>query len=231
MAPIILKDDVLGLLSVQHNAANQYHEHHRHLVEHLASFIAVSLENQKQRQRLEDANKTLEQLSKTEPLTGLYNRYQLDKITPKLIEQALSKNIHIAVLMLDLDDYKAYNDTFGHIAGDDVLKVISQLMKKAFNDSNDYLFRYGGDEFLIISFDQTSNAIEAKIHCLRDYLYQANLPNPKSRYSDRLSVSIGGINTQLNQSSSVESFSQLCHIADKQLYKVKDAGRNDYLLI
>lgn len=231
MAPIILKDDVLGLLSVQHNAANQYHEHHRHLVEHLASFIAVSLENQKQRQRLEDANKTLEQLSKTEPLTGLYNRYQLDKITPKLIEQALSEHIHIAVLMLDLDDYKAYNDTFGHIAGDDVLKVISQLMKKAFNDSNDYLFRYGGDEFLIISFDQTSNAIEAKIHCLRDSLYQANLPNPKSRYSDRLSVSIGGINTQLNQSSSVESFSQLCHIADKQLYKVKDAGRNDYLLI
>lgn len=231
LTPIILKDDVLGLLSVQHNAANQYHEHHRHLIEHLASFIAVSLENQKQRQRLEDANKTLEQLSKIEPLTGLYNRYQLDKITPNLIKQALKENTHIAVLMLDLDDYKAYNDAHGHIAGDDALKVISRLMKSAFNDSNDYLFRYGGDEFLIISFDQTSSSIEEKIHGLRDSLYNANLPNPKSRYSDRLSLSIGGINTQLSQASSIESFSQLSHIADKQLYKVKEAGRNNYLLI
>lgn len=231
LTPIILKDDVLGLLSVQHNAANQYHEHHRHLIEHLASFIAVSLENQKQRQRLEDANKTLEQLSTTDPLTGLYNRYQLDKITPKLIKQALKENTHIAVLMLDLDDYKAYNDAHGHIAGDDALKVISRLMKNTFNDTNDYLFRYGGDEFLIISFDQTSSTIEAKIHGLRDSLYNTNLANPKSRYSDRLSLSIGGINAQLSHPSSIESFSQLCHIADKQLYNVKEAGRNNYLLI
>ena len=231
LTPIILKDDVLGLLSVQHNAANQYHEHHRHLIEHLASFIAVSLENQKQRQRLEDANKTLEQLSTTDPLTGLYNRYQLDKITPKLIKQALKENTHIAVLMLDLDDYKAYNDAHGHIAGDDALKVISQLMKNTFNDTNDYLFRYGGDEFLIISFDQTSSTIESKIHGLRDALYNTNLANPKSRYSDRLSLSIGGINAQLSHPSSIESFSQLCHIADKQLYNVKEAGRNNYLLI
>lgn len=231
LTPIILKDDVLGLLSVQHNAANQYHEHHRHLIEHLASFIAVSLENQKQRQRLEDANKTLEQLSTTDPLTGLYNRYQLDKITPKLIKQALKENTHIAVLMLDLDDYKAYNDAHGHIAGDDALKVISRLMKNTFNDTNDYLFRYGGDEFLIISFDQTSSTIESKIHGLRDALYNTNLANPKSRYSDRLSLSIGGINAQLSHPSSIESFSQLCHIADKQLYNVKEAGRNNYLLI
>lgn len=231
LTPIILKDDVLGLLSVQHNAANQYHEHHRHLIEHLASFIAVSLENQKQRQRLEDANKTLDRLSKTEPLTGLYNRYQLDYITPKLIEQALNQNTHIAVLMLDLDEYKAYNDTYGHIAGDDALKVISRLIKNSFNHTNDYLFRYGGDEFLIISFDQSSDVIENKICRLRNLLYQANILNPKSRYSDRLSLSIGGINTQLSQASSIESFSQLCHIADKQLYKVKEAGRNNYFLI
>ncbi|MDD9196990.1 diguanylate cyclase [Aliivibrio sp. S3MY1] len=231
LTPIILKDDVLGLLSVQHHNANQYHEHHRHLIEHLASFIAVSLENQKQRQRLEDANKNLDLLSKTDPLTGLYNRYQLDKITPKLVEQALKENTNIAVLMLDLDDYKTYNDTYGHIEGDNILNVISQLMRNAFSGSNDYLFRYGGDEFLIISFDHTSNTVETKIRRLRDSLHQANVPNPKSRYSDRLSVSIGGINTQLNQTSSIKNFSQLSHIADKQLYKVKKAGRNNYLLI
>lgn len=231
LTPIILKDDVLGLLSVQHPSANQYHQHHRHLIEHLASFIAVSLENLKQRERLEKANETLDKLSRTDPLTGLYNRYQLDKITPSLCKTALDEQKQISVLMLDLDDYKKYNDVHGHLEGDDALRTLSHLIQHAFHHQNDYLFRYGGDEFLIICFDQSSNLIKEKIEVLRNELYAKNLSNPESRYSDRLSLSIGGINTQLQYGSELNDVNKLFQKADEQLYAVKEAGRNSYLLI
>ncbi|MGR6838432.1 tetratricopeptide repeat-containing diguanylate cyclase [Aliivibrio wodanis] len=231
LTPIILKDDVLGMLSVQHHAANQYQQHHRQLIEHLASFIAVSLENQKQRQRLQNANDILDLLSKTEPLTGLYNRYQLDSIAPKLIERASKEHKHLAILMLDLDDYKMYNDAHGHLQGDEALKTISRLMQIAFYHTNDYLFRYGGDEFLIIAFAQNDEEVEKKIVQLRNELHSCNLSSPKSRYSDRLSLSIGGVNTRLDENSIITDFNQLNHIADEQLYKVKAAGRNHYSLV
>ena len=209
----------------------RYPHPHRRMIEHLASFIAVSLENLKQRERLEKANETLDKLSKTDPLTGLYNRYQLDKITPSLCKTALDEQKQISVLMLDLDDYKKYNDVHGHLEGDDALRTLSHLIQHAFHHQNDYLFRYGGDEFLIICFDQSSALIKEKIEVLRNELYAKNLSNPESRYSDRLSLSIGGINTQLQYGSELNDVNKLFQKADEQLYAVKEAGRNSYLLI
>ena len=220
-----------GFLSVQHHLPNQYQEHHCQLIEHLASFIAVSLENQKQRQRLESANQTLEILSTTDPLTGLANRYQLDNITPVLIHNAYYQKQSLAVLMIDVDEYKAYNDFHGHLEGDEALRIISRLLKKTFTTKNDYLFRYGGDEFMAICFGQSSSDIENKVVTLRKMLNEVKLANPKALYAEQLTLSIGGVNVDLASDNVDRNFKMICDIADKQLYQIKENGRNNYNLV
>ncbi|NOH96346.1 diguanylate cyclase [Vibrio sp. 99-70-13A1] len=236
LTPILLKEEVIGLLSVQHHLSSQYQQHHRYLIEHLASFIAVSLENQKQRKKLEDANRTLEKLSQTDPLTGLYNRYQLGKLAGKLVHSSTQERKMLAVLMIDIDEYKKYNDTHGHLQGDEALTSLSFLMNEIFCDENDYLFRYGGDEFMVICSGQNSYSIKNKVEVLRQAFYDMNLSNPNSVLSDRLSLSIGGANVLFEKEScarrsKTESFKMVCDQADKQLYKVKVSGRDGVLLV
>ncbi len=231
LTPIILNEKLIGFLSVQHHLPNQYQEHHCQLIEHLASFIAVSLENQKQRQRLESANQTLEILSTTDPLTGLANRYQLDNITPVLIHNAYYQKQSLAVLMIDVDEYKAYNDFHGHLEGDEALRIISRLLKKTFTTKNDYLFRYGGDEFMAICFGQSSSDIENKVVTLRKMLNEVKLANPKALYAEQLTLSIGGVNVDLASDNVDRNFKMICDIADKQLYQIKENGRNNYNLV
>ncbi|WP_434762855.1 diguanylate cyclase [Vibrio fortis] len=230
LTPILLNEQVIGLLSVQHSQANQYQTHHRYLIEHLASFIAVSLENQKQRLRLETANNELEHLYKIEPLTGLYNRYQLDSIPPTLIRQASLNAQTLAVLMIDLDEYKAYNDYHGHLQGDEALRIISQILKSVFSEEHDSLFRYGGDEFMAVCYGQSMKTIEKKVNELRVALNDANLDNPSALRADRLTVSIGGVNMRFGDSMQEPSFKNICDQADKQLYLAKACGRNDVKL-
>lgn len=231
LTPIILNERVIGLLSVQHHLPNQYQQHHCQLIEHLASFIAVSLENQKQRQRLESANQTLEVLSTTDPLTGLSNRYQLDKITPVLIRNAYTQKRSLAVLMIDIDEYKAYNDFHGHLQGDEALRILSRLLRSTFSTKNDYLFRYGGDEFMAICFGQSSEDIEEKVVTLRNALSELALVSPKAIRAKQLTLSIGGVNVELVSDNVDSNFKMICDIADKQLYRVKESGRNNYNLI
>ena len=235
LTPILLKEEVIGLLSVQHHLSSQYHQHHRYLIEHLVSFIAVSLEKQKQRQKLESVNRTLETLSQTDPLTGLYNRYQLGKLTSKLVRQAMLERETLAVLMIDIDEYKKYNDTHGHLQGDEALISLSLLMNKFFGDESDYLFRYGGDEFMVICSAQNTHSIQLKIEALRQAFYDINLSNPNSVLSDRLSLSIGGSNVLFEKGncamrSKTECFKMVCDQADKHLYKVKASGRDGSLI-
>ncbi|RJX68971.1 GGDEF domain-containing protein [Vibrio sinensis] len=227
LTPIKLRDKVLGILSIQHHLPDQYHQHHRNLFEQLAGFIAIALENHVQRRRLEQANQKLDLLSKTDPLTGLYNRYQLDTIIPTLVTKAAEQAENLAAVMIDVDYYKGYNDFHGHHQGDVALKSVASLMKSSFDSDNDYLFRYGGDEFLAVCCNSTQLQLEQKLRTLQQSLAEMALPNPLSQCNPNLTLSIGAANRR-QKSRKADSFDHLFNLADQQLYKVKSHGRNKF---
>lgn len=101
-------------------------------------------------------------LSTRDSLTGLFNRrYVLDTFS-RTLSKAKRKKVNIAVLLLDLNDFKEINDTYGHDTGDKVLESISKLLKVCF-DRNDIISRWGGDEFLIVSSFADKKVIENKL--------------------------------------------------------------------
>lgn len=230
LSPIMLGERVLGVLSTQHYLTNQYQQHHCGLFEQLASFIAVSLENRSQKQSLQQANKKLEVLSRTEPLTGLYNRFQLDEIAPQLMQQAKKNQHNLGVVIIDVDYFKNYNDLFGHYDGDKALKAVARQMTVVFDTPHDHLFRYGGDEFLILCENQTSVDLERKMQRLLQATKSLAIKSPVPELGSYLTLSIGAVN-QVPGDEINTSFNTYFEQADKALYEVKLNGRNQCRLV
>ncbi|KHD23323.1 hypothetical protein NM09_18980 [Vibrio caribbeanicus] len=228
--PILLGNKVLGIMSTQHTEAGQYQPHHCQLFEQLASFIAIALENHVQRHKLQQANNLLDNLSKTDPLTKLYNRYQLDTIAPTLIQKAINQGTQIAIVIIDIDFYKGYNDQFGHQAGDEALKIVAANISNAFSDTSiDHIFRYGGDEFLVLCDGQTDEQVIRKIHQLQSAILSLKIAHPRSYASDYLTLSIGVSNHRLYKEQPLD-FNDLFNVADSALYTAKEQGRNQFQL-
>lgn len=225
LTPIILENRVLGLLSTQHSSTDQYQQHHCNLFEQLANFIAIALENREQRHKLQRVNEKLKYLSQTDPLTHLSNRYQLDNIAPALISQASTYSQSFTTLMIDVDYYKGYNDFYGHQQGDTALKRIAEQMKNVFGDESDYLFRYGGDEFLVLSYGGDYQTMQHKIRQLQHAIAQLALTNPLSNCSQLLTLSVGGVWCE-HVDNKTTNFDTIFNLADSELYMVKESGRN-----
>ncbi|WP_394242333.1 sensor domain-containing diguanylate cyclase [Vibrio astriarenae] len=228
ITPIMLGNRPLGILSVQHKEANQYQQHHCRLFEQLASFIAVALSNRQQRSDLEQANIALDRLSKTDPLTGLFNRYSLDTITPKVFTQATSQQRPISMVIIDIDYYKSYNDYFGHQQGDHALQYVAEALSLTFNATDDYLFRYGGDEFLLLSLSYSAQELEQQLTGLASHIKSLQIDNPSSPVDKFLTLSCGGAFVDSTQPNI--GYDHLFNLADSALYKVKAQSRNGFSL-
>lgn len=154
-----------------------------------------------------------------DPMTGLNNRRFLEEYVETLVASVQRKQTHVAILMLDLDYFKMVNDTYGHDAGDAVLKALSSLLKQSVRAS-DMVIRYGGEEFLIILVD--SEGVEA------DHVAE------KIRLAvEGLKVQIAGITLQKTISIGIadfptdsDTFWQAVKFADVALYQAKEQGRN-----
>jgi diguanylate cyclase (GGDEF)-like protein/PAS domain S-box-containing protein len=154
-----------------------------------------------------------------DPLTGLYNRQSFNELFDRELKLAERHRRPISVVMGDLDHFKAVNDTYGHLAGDEVLRVFGQLTK-GFYRTSDICCRYGGEEFLIILPDMTDNSAYERTELLRATI-------------EKTPVAFGTSVIHVTASFGVGTFPQsgltrdtLIAAADRALYAAKDAGRN-----
>ena len=180
-------------------------------------------EVRKRTEELETVNKHLREMSQTDDLTKLPNRRDIfDKLSLELSRSKRFKE-PFSVLMLDIDFFKKINDTYGHLAGDFILKSIAEKSKKLLREY-DYVARYGGEEFLIIlPKTEESNAV------IVGERFRKNIEETEFLYKDlilKITVSIGIIefNTSLDFESNLR-------IVDKALYKSKKTGRNKITLL
>lgn len=163
----------------------------------------------------------------TDSMTQLYNRKYFDKIFDNMPFITNSKNWKTAFIMIDIDFFKQYNDTYGHDAGDLALKTVSNELKNYFNKEHEYVFRIGGEEFGVILFDIELDILEECLKTLNKNIESLNIEHKNSNISQVLTISIGAV---IYEANSYISCNQLYKIADECLYKSKQNGRNQFTI-
>ncbi|MGL5087402.1 MAG: GGDEF domain-containing protein, partial [Clostridium sp.] len=169
-----------------------------------------------QNKKIKKLNLELEEKSITDSLTGLYNK----RFLYSKFEDVCKLEKEITFIMIDIDCFKNYNDNYGHIKGDEALVKVGNILKEAFN--NDFVFRYGGEEFCIISELPKEDVIK-KFDALRNCLFEANIEHKYSDVSYRLTISIG---VEYSKITSMEDVDRVTRNADEKLYISKKDGRN-----
>lgn len=201
------------------------------LYESLASNQHTLLEHQQEleqkvqqrTQDLERANIKLKDLAERDPLTNLFNRRYTEHQFP-LIQQMCERGQNAMTLaILDLDHFKQINDTYGHLGGDECLKVVSELLTSLFKRNIDLISRYGGEEFLVILPMCNSLKVEAHLNEFRRQLAGTVIVNPQDHRSFNITVSIGAVVANATYSDSLEYWLQQ---ADTNLYLAKEQGRD-----
>ena len=164
----------------------------------------------------------LQVCSVTDPLTDLFNRRQLDYLFDKNFDKAEFHKSHFAFFILDLDDFKLYNDTYGHIKGDEVLQVVATTLKKNMQREVDNVFRLGGEEFCGLLMADSSSKVFKSIEKIRMDIENLRIAHEKSSHG----VITGSFGICIIDNYKIKSFDEMYKIADEYLYKAKQNGRN-----
>lgn len=182
----------------------------------------------RRKQYQDDLREELEEsvdLSTKDGLTGVFNRRYFDIHLEQMIERAKEKNIPFCLMILDVDHFKQVNDTYGHQAGDEVLKTMTAKLKSCFRVT-DLIARYGGEEFTVILRDvdlEEGKQIAERTRMQIEEL-QFNISDHCSPIKCTVSIGIARYNLQ-------ETASQLIEHADKALYEAKESGRNRIVFV
>jgi diguanylate cyclase (GGDEF)-like protein len=178
---------------------------------------------EKQKQKLEKANAELKKLSTHDPLTGLWNRRKYDEVLEIEWKRCLRYNHPISVIFIDIDYFKKYNDAYGHLAGDDCLVQIADILKSSLTRSTDMAVRYGGEEFVILLPETNRNEAVKTANMLLKKIEARGIPHSQSLVNDNVTVSIGVSSMVPSLRNSSE---KLVAEADDALYQAKNNGRN-----
>ena len=177
------------------------------------------------RSKMIDQAKQLESLSQQDALTGLANRRHLDEMIKNEWNRSMRYRTPLTIMMIDIDYFKHYNDSLGHLEGDRCLKKIATCIAKIAARSGDLAARYGGEEFILVfaMTDQAQGIKQAEL--LIDLIKDLQIPHPSSTVAPYVTVSIGVASTtpHINQ-----NHIDFIKSADNALYQAKDAGRNRY---
>ena len=174
---------------------------------------------------LRESEVALRLQSITDPLTGLYNRRYFHKLAMDEISRALRYSRPLSVIMFDLDFFKRVNDTFGHVMGDKVLKMVADVTKKQIR-ANDVLARYGGEEFVVLLPETSAEEAAVIAERMRRQIEKTPVQTEERPISITSSFGVSDylLNTD-NKSLEIVS-SEFIDNADKALYESKDTGRN-----
>lgn len=173
------------------------------------------------------SRKRLEELSIIDELTGLYNRRYFNEAFPREIKRAKREKRPLAVASMDIDFFKLVNDTYGHQAGDEVLRQVADILKQHFNRAGDFIFRMGGEEFLVATHFGSEQEFAAYLNKLREALEHQNIENIHAN-NGIVTLSIGAGIFDLQEISSPE---QIYSCADQAMYRVKKEGRNHVRMV
>jgi diguanylate cyclase (GGDEF)-like protein len=175
-------------------------------------------------EKLKDAYEEIRELSIHDGLTKLYNKlYYMDSVPQMIKEYSRIDGIYISFILIDVDNFKKYNDNYGHINGDNVLKEVSAFMLENFKRESDKCYRVGGEEFLIVTVSQDENNGYDMAQKLCKGIEELGIKHEYNSNFGVVTASIGVVSEKLSKKIDI---SNLYDSADKALYTSKDEGRN-----
>ncbi len=174
-------------------------------------------------QQLLDTNLVLQRLMNSDGLTGLSNRRHFDEYLGLEWRRAMREQSQLSLLMIDVDYFKSFNDTFGHLAGDEALRQVAEAIRGCSSRPSDLPARYGGEEFALVLPNTSPGGARLLAEKLRQTVAAARIAHIMPQPDSFLSVSIG-IATQTPPIGS--TCRQLISAADNALYQAKNNGRN-----
>ncbi|TDO97479.1 diguanylate cyclase domain-containing protein [Marinomonas balearica] len=165
----------------------------------------------------------LERLSNIDPLTSVANRRKFDESLKVTWEQSQEQKFPFALVMIDVDYFKQYNDTFGHAAGDAVLEKVAAAIESCIDPEDDLVARYGGEEFVLVLTKKDEECTQRLTKACWNAVKELNIPHLREDSIEHITVSMGGVYCSPDSTSEpLEALGE----ADQLLYKAKQNGRN-----
>jgi diguanylate cyclase (GGDEF)-like protein len=196
-------------------------------------FYLMTMRERLRNEDLATSNSELRSLSEEDPLTGVYNRRALDQRIDELFMRSKFNGSPISVIMIDVDHFKAYNDDFGHPAGDRCLQTVAAILSEKTSGRDDLVARYGGEEFILVLPRADLDGALLIAEQIRTAIESRAIPAARSRgigQSPVVTASFGV--SSCNHATSGHAVTCPCtpadliHRADRSLYGAKEAGRN-----
>jgi diguanylate cyclase (GGDEF)-like protein len=205
-------------------SASHYHvllRHYRKLFSQFRHLVKIS---DIQQNDLTHLNQQLVRLSQLDPLTGVPNRRRFEEELNREWRRHQRQARPLSLVMIDIDQFKQYNDMYGHTSGDECLRKVAQTLAVAVNRPADFVARFGGEEFVCV-LPQTDYEGACKVgQRLINMIRLLNIPHKASTVVDYVTISIG-IATLVNPAFE-HSIEDVISAADRCLYQAKDSGRN-----
>jgi diguanylate cyclase (GGDEF)-like protein len=165
----------------------------------------------------------LREMVSRDGLTGIHNRRMFDQHIARSWKQGVREAAHVAVMLVDIDCFKHYNDRYGHQAGDHCLRAVARALSQCAGGPQDFVARYGGEEFAVVLYDGTREYAAEVMTRIQRAIAQLGLAHETSPVANRLTVSIGAAYVLPGANRTPAGLVQL---ADEALYSAKEQGRN-----
>lgn len=215
--PMILENNTIGVMTIQSPDENAFLEEDVAIIRTLAGFMASASHNASQAYELEKTISKLNRMSYIDSLTELYNRHALNERSSDTINDGTYT--WYAGLMLDLDNFKGINDTYGHLVGDSTLKAVARFIREEVDEVSSRAYRYGGDEFFVELHVDDVNIIDRVARSIID-----RIDGMKFDGDCKVTASIGAeIVNAKNHDLKLET---IMSVADDLLYEAKNKGKN-----
>lgn len=211
--PLIINDKVVGVMTVQSYNEYAYDKNDLNTLKIIANYSAIAIDNAMSYKKIED-------IATYDFMTGFLTRFEIIRLGEIIYEKHKDNNIKFSVIMIDIDNFKAINDIYGHVYGDKAINLVTETISKCIR-ATDYIGRYGGDEFLLICPDaDQQEAIEVAERIRntifnRDYIIGENM-------SVKITLSLGVYEFRKNDMSFIDGVK----MADKYLYNAKKGSKN-----
>jgi diguanylate cyclase (GGDEF)-like protein/PAS domain S-box-containing protein len=192
-------------------------------VEALIGFMFDISARKRAEQEMLRLQRELEMLSYSDGLTNAANRRMFDISFEREWASARRTGKPMSVILLDLDYFKEYNDSYGHLAGDECLRRVARLLGEAARRPRDLVGRYGGEEFVVLLPETDAHAAELIAEHCRQLVAEAQIPHPRSRAASIVTASFGVASIVPTERDNPENF---LREVDRLLYRAKEAGRN-----
>lgn len=235
--PLVVEDKILGVLTVQSKKKNAYSQYNFDMVRALSSYIAIAINNAQESEKLaeeikvrknaqmelEKINKKLIRLSEIDGLTGIPNRRRFDEFFSLEWSKSEAYSTYLSLLIIDIDYFKEYNDHYGHLAGDEVIRNIATLLQNSLKRYTDFVARYGGDEFIVVLPSTNAEGALCVAKRMKKAIENLRIEHKYSSIEKYITITIGVSSIIPKNNIDKEA---LIHTSDDALYQAKGKGRN-----